>query len=252
MQSPRVTQQPEARVEPATTAPLSWRAALEDGRLWRAGAILLGGALLTGGLRRRSFGGLVVAIAGEELIRQGVSGKSYLFQAVSERLKPGEVVEIASAVTIARSADEVYRCWRKPGTMQQVLGEVVTVTELDGDRAHWRLNGPLDTRLEWDMVLAEDVPGERVRWTSAPEARVPVEALVEFRTAPANRGTEVLLRLAMAPPGAAIAQQVVKVLGVVPSAIEGKVLRRFKSLVETGEIPTTRRQPACRGAGRDA
>jgi hypothetical protein len=63
---------------------------------------------------------------------------------------------------------------------------------------------------------------------------------VRFRPAPQGRGTEVLLRLD-APAGGT--------LGFVPSAVAGKALRNFKSLVETGEIPTLKRNPSGRGRG---
>lgn len=42
-----------------------------------------------------------------------------------------------------------------------------------------------------------------------------------------------------------------KVVGVVPDVLAEKALRRFKRLVETGEIPTFARHPAARKCGRD-
>jgi hypothetical protein len=38
-------------------------------------------------------------------------------------------------------------------------------------------------------------------------------------------------------------------LGVVPDALASKALHRFKSLVETGEVPTLEANPSARGKG---
>jgi hypothetical protein len=38
-------------------------------------------------------------------------------------------------------------------------------------------------------------------------------------------------------------------LDLVPNAAAGKALRRFKSLVETGEMPTLEGNPSARGSG---
>jgi hypothetical protein len=40
-----------------------------------------------------------------------------------------------------------------------------------------------------------------------------------------------------------------KLTNVVPKMAVGNALRRFKSLVETGEIPTLDRNPSARGSG---
>jgi hypothetical protein len=42
-----------------------------------------------------------------------------------------------------------------------------------------------------------------------------------------------------------------KLLGPAPKLLLQKALRRFKSLAETGEIPTLQRNPAARDGGRD-
>ena len=59
------------------------------------------------------------------------------------------------------------------------------------------------------------------------------------------------LRLRFDPPGGVLGDAPVELLGHKPLnlAADG-VLRRFKSLVETGEIPTTERQPAARADTR--
>jgi uncharacterized membrane protein len=131
------------------------------------------------------------------------------------------------------------------------MGYFAEVTATGEGRAHWVVRGPLGRRLVWDTRIVEDHPGECVRWESLDGALVPNEGVLRFRPAPGDRGTEVVLRLRFVPPGGALGKSAAKLLGIVPNVLAEKTLRRFKSLVETGEIPTTACQPAGRDGGRD-
>ena len=69
--------------------------------------------------------------------------------------------------------------------------------------------------------------------------------------APADRGSVATLHFRFDPPGGLLGEATAKLLAGkgLGLAADG-VLRRFKSLVETGEIPTTERQPAARADPR--
>ena len=79
---------------------------------------------------------------------------------------------------------------------------------------------------------------------------MPVEGLVRFHPASGDWGTVVTLRLQFDPPGGVLGGAALKLLGAAPGLLASKALRRFKSLVETGEIPTTDHQPAGRANTR--
>ena len=120
-----------------------------------------------------------------------------------------------------------------------------------GGRVHWEVNGPLGRAYEWDSEPVADQPGDGIGWRSSPDAAIWNEGSVRFSPAPADRGTVATLRLRFDPPGGVLGDAAVGLLGHKPLdlAADG-VLRRFKSLVETGEIPTTERQPAARADTR--
>ncbi|HAV37521.1 MAG TPA: hypothetical protein DCX52_14405 [Massilia sp.] len=59
------------------------------------------------------------------------------------------------------------------------------------------------------------------------------------------------LRIRLHPPGGPLGDTLLKLLGATPlDMVADAALRRFKNLVETGEIPTTARQPAARAADK--
>jgi uncharacterized membrane protein len=131
--------------------------------------------------------------------------------------------------------------------MPQIAAHFATVHPAGDGRMRWAVEGPLGRRFTWDTEMVDDPSGEGVSWRSMPGGDVPNEGSVRFRSAPAGRGSVATLRVRFDPPAGVLGEAATKLTGHGPLnlAAEG-VLRRFKSLVETGEIPTLERQPAAR------
>lgn len=71
------------------------------------------------------------------------------------------------------------------------------------------------------------------------EAEPPVTddtAEITFRPAPGGRGTEVRVALGKSVPGGALGEKVAAVIGVDPQRQLDDALRRFKQVLETGEV----------------
>jgi uncharacterized membrane protein len=227
----------------------------------RAVSMLLGGLLVASGIKRRSVGGAVAALAGGQLLRRGVTGHSTLYQKLNLHTAGGrdlsraraktDELSITRAVTVGKPADELYRLWREPQTMVRIMEEFADISVKDEKRSHWSVRGPLGRRIEWDYEVTEEHPGERIRWQTMPGAEVPNDGVVEFRPALGDRGTEVLLRMRFHPAMPVPSEGVMKLLGFVPKQIAYKALWRFKALAETGDIPSIKNQPAGRNDGRD-
>ena len=97
------------------------------------------------------------------------------------------------------------------------------------------------------MRLSDDRPGEFLRWQAEDGSALIREASVRFHKATGNRGTAVTLHAHLDLPGGMLGRTAMAMLGnTVPGALASKSLHYFKSLVQTGEIPTTERQPAAR------
>jgi uncharacterized membrane protein len=81
------------------------------------------------------------------------------------------------------------------------------------------------------------------------EHRPAGDAPVTFRDAPGDRGTEIHVEVAGGGPGGRVGELaekvevVEKVVGAAPRAKVKDQLRRFKQLVETGEIPRSDGSP---------
>jgi len=103
--------------------------------------------------------------------------------------------------------------------------------------------------VEWDAEITEDVPGERISWVSQRGTSVRVNGSVAFEPAAGNRGTIIRVQMDYEYPGSSVAGPLARMFGMNPEQFAQKSLRRFKQLLELGEIIETEGQPAGRRSG---
>jgi uncharacterized membrane protein len=145
-------------------------------------------------------------------------------------------MEARSAATVNASPDTVYAAWRDVTRLPEFMYHLEAVTSIDERRSHWVAKAPAGTAVEWDAEITEDEPGTRIAWRSVDGASIENSGLVEFVAAPGGRGTEVHVALEYAAPGGSLGSVVAKLFGEEPAQQVSDDLRRFKQLVETGEI----------------
>ncbi|WP_433625793.1 SRPBCC family protein [Halomicrococcus sp. NG-SE-24] len=235
---------------PARNAPADSPSDADAGNVERVASAVFGGVLLSFGLRRRSLVGTAAALVGGWLLYRAVDGDRSLGTPAGNRRGPGVATDgrtVERSITVGESADDLAEYWRDPERLSRVVGHFAEVTPAGEERHCWEVGGPLGRSVSWETRL--DADGEPLHWESLPGAAVPNEGSVEFRPAPGDRGTEVTLRVQFDPPGGRVGDAAMNRLGVVPDALAGTALRRFKSLAETGEIPTLERNPSARGSG---
>jgi uncharacterized membrane protein len=91
--------------------------------------------------------------------------------------------------------------------------------------------------------ITEDLPNEAIAWQSLEGADVNNSGWVQFQRGPAGHGTFVKARIDYEPPAGKAGALIAKAIGKEPGQLVKGDLRRFKSILETGEIPTTEGQP---------
>ena len=149
----------------------------------------------------------------------------------------------ARSVTIAKPADELYAFYRDFSNLPSFMDNVVSIEPLDERRSRWVVKAPAGKTVEWIAAVTEDVPGQSITWTSEEGADVPNSGRIEFRDAGA-RGTVVTATIAYDPPAGVIGKVVAKLFQREPAIQARRDLRRFKQLMETGEVATSSRTAA--------
>ena len=146
---------------------------------------------------------------------------------------------VGRTVTINRPKQELYERWRDFTRFPEFMDNVREIVRLDDQRSKWTIEAPMGATVELVTRIVEDKPGETIAWVSEPDSQIQTEGRVEFADAPPGRGTYVRLVLRYTPPAGTVGRLAAKVLQREPQVQARRDLRRFKQLMECGEIPVT-------------
>jgi uncharacterized membrane protein len=221
---------------------------------------LLGGVTLMGmGVMSRGAARVGLTLLGGGLVYTGLTGRSSVYRMlnVNTAVKTDSVnvsvpqqqgVHVTKTVTINRSPQELYAFWRNFENLPRIMRHLESVTMLDGNRSHWKAKAPISMTVEWDAEIVNEKPHEVIGWRSLQDAQIPNAGSVRFKPLEYGRGTEVKVELGYVPPAGKLGATVAKLLGEEPEVQIEDDLRRYKQLMEAGEIATTDGQPSGREA----
>ena len=150
---------------------------------------------------------------------------------------------IGKSVTINRPRAELYAYWRDFANLPTFMDNVARIDVIDAKTTHWVVKAPAGKTVEWDALITEERDGEYFAWASAEGADVPNSGRVDFRDA-GERGTVVTATILYDPPGGTIGKLIAKLFQREPAIQARRDLRRFKQLMETGEVSTSSRTRA--------
>lgn len=196
---------------------------------------LAGGGVVGFGLWRRGALGTLATTVGV-----GLSVFAY-YRLAPRVMQP---LEVFRAVTVDASPQELFARWMDLPSLPTFMRHLVRVEMLGPKRSRWTARdlGKLP-RVQWDAELVEVRENELVQWRSLPGSLVHNEGTVTFVPVPGGRGTEVHARILYRAPGGTFGRAAAAAMQRVFAQQVHEDLRRFKQLVETGEIPTIEGQP---------
>ncbi|HVG39135.1 MAG TPA: SRPBCC family protein [Pyrinomonadaceae bacterium] len=231
----------------------------------RYASVIGGGALALYGLSRASLGGIALALIGGGLVYRGATGHCNVYEAFGVNTATGDreggvsvpkdrAIRVSQSVTINRSPEELYQFWHNFENLPHFMNHLEAVQTTGDKRSHWVAKAPAGTTVEWDAEIINDKPNELIAWRSLAGADVDNSGSVRFERGPEGRGTQVRVEIQYSPPGGVIGATIAKLFGEEPNQQVQEDLRRFKQVMEAGEIPTTEGQSSGRassaGSGR--
>ena len=158
---------------------------------------------------------------------------------------------VGRTVTINRPRAELYAYWRDLTRLPMFMENVEQVEMLDDKRSRWVVKAPGGKTVEWTSTITEEKDGEVIAWKSEDGADVPNSGRIDFRDAQGNRGTIVTATILYDPPAGIIGKVIAKMFQREPAIQARRDLRRFKQLMETGEIATGARSRAHMAEGKN-
>lgn len=206
---------------------------------------------------RGRLSSVLAAGAGAAMVHRGVTGNCALYKALginSRRRGPARFndfvkdgIHVEESFTIERPARELYDHWRNLENLPEFMQHLKSVRTIDDRKSHWVIEMPM-MDLAWDAEITEDVPGERIAWRSTENADIETMGVVRFESRGDDR-TEVRVVIDYLVPYAGRAGAwLAKAIGRSPESLVREDLRRFKQLMEAGEVATTQGQPSGRSA----
>jgi len=216
---------------------------------WQAWAAVAGGGMLLGyGLWKRDRAALAGSLAGAALMYRGIS----MVRDPELGLLPqtGGTVDVQRTISVQKPRQELYDFWAKGENLPMFMIDVQSVTTTAPNRQHWKMALPGGMKLEWDAEVTE-IPGSQISWRTTPASVVEHSGSVEFQEGTHPGESYVRLTARYVLPGGALTRGLAMVAGRDPEQMVRENLRRFRMLMETGEIATTAGQPTGRSALRN-
>jgi uncharacterized membrane protein len=192
--------------------------------------------------RGRAIGALAVVGAISALDVAASVRQTRRMRQGGEPVTGGHEAFVEQSLIINKSPQECYAYWRDLSNLPRFMRMLQSITIKDERNSHWVLQIPGGAKLEWDSEITVDRPGERIAWHSRDGGTVTHAGSVRFEPAAGGRGCIVRVLMHYRPPMGRAGVGLAKLIGRDPNAESRENLRRYKQLIETGEIPTTRGQ----------
>lgn len=207
-------------------------------------------------LSRGKLTSLLCTVVGGGFVYRGITGHCYCYEAAgvstanqhsATAVPARKGHKLEKAVTINCDPRDIYQRWRDLESLPKLMTHLKSVKVLDDKRSHWTADGVFGhDHLEWDAEIINERENELLAWKSLPGGDVDSAGSIRLRPLSHSRGTEVFVQLKYNPPAGKLGAHVAAWLG---DGLDQKLdedLRRFKQILETGEVASIDGQP--RGA----
>ena len=210
----------------------------------RVASAVCGSLLLVTGLTHRSSRGMLATLAGGELLRRALTGRSFAYELLGVRTAPlgqGAAttslpyelgLRVEQSVIVDRPRPEVYGFWCDLSNLPRFFRHIESVRETGGKRSHWVIKAAGGARVEWDATIHNQVENRLIAWRTLRGTRVEHAGSVRFRDVRGGQGTEVRVLLQYNPPVGAVGALIAKLWGGEPTAQIAEDLRRLKQILE--------------------
>ena len=143
-----------------------------------------------------------------------------------------ESTTVEESVIINRPPQQIYDFWRDFTNLPRFMDNIESVTKLNEVRSHWVIKAPAGTKVEFNSLVTEDIPGRLIAWKSEEGASVPNRGRVEFIETSDGGGTNVRATISYDPPAGAFGRIVAKLFQREPGVQARQDLDRLKQLLE--------------------
>jgi len=202
------------------------------------------------GARRGGLSGVVLGAIAAELAYRGVTGHSPIYAALGVNTAVSDPnaqisvpheqgIHIEQSVYVARPRSELFTFWRNLSNLPRVIHSLKSVQDLGHGYSHWVAMGPIGLiPFQWDAEIVNEQKDEVIAWRTLPGSFIAHAGSVRFEATPDALGTTVHIDVEYAAPGGQVGHMLASVLDNGPEQQLSESLEGFKTLMETGKLPT--------------
>lgn len=152
--------------------------------------------------------------------------------------KDGELAIVGKSILINRPRAELFAYWRDFSNLPSFMHAIEKIDTHGDQRSTWTIRAPAGHSVTIETETTAVQEDETIGWRSTERSQIRTVGLVTFADAPAGRGTVVTAEIAYEPPGGDIGRLIAKLFQAEPNIQARHELKRFKMLMETGEVAT--------------
>lgn len=152
--------------------------------------------------------------------------------------KDGELAIVGKSILIGRPREELFAYWLDFTKLPTFMHAIESIEMTGEKRSVWTVKAPVGQHVTFETELTGVVENASIGWRSVEGSQIRTAGLVTFADAPTDRGTIVTAEIAYEPPGGDVGRLLAKLFRAEPNIQARHELKRFKMLMETGEIAT--------------
>ncbi len=142
---------------------------------------------------------------------------------------------VESSVVVEAPVTRVYEYWSNLENLSSFMSNVEEVRAMGPDRTHWRVKGPLGTKVEYDAQTTQDEENRAIGWNTV-DGDVQTSGQVRFRElGPERTRVEVTMNYSD-PPGGKLGEVGSRVV-TNPQVMMDQDLQYFKEIMEDRATP---------------
>ena len=137
---------------------------------------------------------------------------------------------VQESTQVQAPVKDCYAQWMKFEEFPTFMKHVKSITKLDNNLWHWKVDGPMGAKLEWDAEMTGNEPEYKISWKTVSDSAVKASGEVHFQELDST-STKVTSALVYEAPLGAVGEMVAKLFSN-PDAMVKEDLENFKQLVE--------------------
>jgi uncharacterized membrane protein len=212
-----------------TVAPEERNVGTADRIISSAAGILLGYTAI----KNFRKGGFTFLLPAGYLLWRASSGYCPLYNLAGINTRNAtEPFEFNKTITIHRNKVEVYNFWRRLENLPMIMKHIKNVDKVSNDKYKWEAE--FNNRIfRWNARIIEDIPNERIIWTTSNASDIRNTGTVEFSDAPKNKGTQMTVSMYYTPAHSKTGRMIAGFLDPLFSQMVKDDLKRFKHMMES-------------------